>query len=165
MNMYIKRKLLDKNAQDIIEFSLVLPILMFVFLFIFTGGQMIFNKQVVFNMAYQGCRAAIVCDRTKAQTAAEDRARELVTQFISIKDANAWSISIDLVGSDWKNVTTYSTSSTNYCKTTAEATMKTLFPIRGIVSNTLPIKATTKMAIEYNPEINYNRDAGVYLLD
>ena len=164
---YAKRKILDKNAQDIIEFSLVLPILMFVFMFIFTGGQMIFNKQVVFNMAYQGCRAAVVCkSQTEGQRAAEERAAELVPQFIAIKDPNSWKIEVSSDGS-WRNITKYfiGGGSTNYCKTTATVTMSTLFPIKNVMSNTLDISAMTKMAIEYNPEIKYDRFGSKYDLN
>lgn len=179
MEKYIFSKIKNKNAQDMIEFTLVLPILMFIFLFILTGGQMIFNKQVAFNMAYQGCRVAVTCRQSEAEAKARERASEFIGQTIAVE---SWDIECGLApGMTVKNPdnptstltispsTTWTSfkqrkyswgtiiSGSQFCETKVTLNMNTLFPIRGIINSQMPISAKTRMVIEYNPGVNYNK--------
>lgn len=163
MKKYFVKKLKDKSAQDMIEFACVLPILMAVFLFIFTAGQMIYNKQVAFNMAYQGCRTAVINNRYNAQSAAYERAKEYLPQTIAVKDFDL-TVELDENSTAWTSLSRAATNSaytgqysTQYCITTVTLYMQTLFPIKGIMGEECEITASTKMAIEYNPNLEYKR--------
>ena len=167
MNKYFRSKLLDKNAQDMIEFTLVLPILMFVFLFILTGGQMIYNKQVAFNMAYQSCRVAVTCqNKHEAKIKGAERAEDFLPQAIAISKDNAgnyiWDYECDLAeGSDtwssFKRKDGAALGKSQFCEVKVTLHMNTLFPMKSIIDSKMPISAKTQMVIEYNPIVHYNK--------
>ena len=58
MRRYISKKIKDKSGQDMVEFTFVLPLLMFCFVFILTGGQLVYNKFVVYNATINALRQA-----------------------------------------------------------------------------------------------------------
>lgn len=82
---YIKLKLKDKSAQDMVEFAFVLPLLMFCFVMILTGGQLVYNKFVVYNACFNGVRQACTeRSRYLGQQTFEEVVESYYPQMISI---------------------------------------------------------------------------------
>ena len=158
-------KLKEKKAQDMVEFAIVLPFIMFIFLFILTGGQLIYNKQVAYNMAYQGCRSAVVSPASDAKALAKRRAELFSKQAIAM---DSWEIFLGTqnIGqaevktdpSSWSfSPYTWNKKANAYCLCAVRIHMTTLFPIKGKIGATYPIMARTKMVIEYAAANKYDR--------
>ena len=88
MKNYLLKKVKNKDAQDMVEFTMVLPVLMGMFVMLFTVGQLGFNKQVAFNMAYHACRRSVVSDNVSALQRGWDVAKLYTGQLISVDIPN-----------------------------------------------------------------------------
>ena len=154
---YIKLKLKDKSAQDMIEFTFVLPLLIFCFVFILTGGQLIYNKFVAFNAVYNGLRAASVEPTLNiAKKRLEKVANEHMAQTISVKTAK---VDIDIEDNSKRWIKNN--------KITGEVTyiVNTVFPFNFtfgdtefLAPNQLKVSALSSAFVEYNTTNTYTGD-------
>ena len=173
---YFKLKLKDKSAQDMVEFTFVLPLLLFCFVFILTGGQMVYNKFSAFQAAYDGTRkASVATSATKGSKALEEVAKtfepqtiaveEIKTQLYYIDDWNIFNGEDQLVkANSLGGMLTGGWQKGKIIVGEVNYTMKTLFPINFIgyagqadlsVANTVNVSARTAAVIEYNKVNRY----------
>ena len=156
---YIKLKLKDKSAQDMIEFTFVLPLLIFCFVFVLTGGQLIYNKFVAFNAVYNGLRQASV-ESTLGW--GKDRLREVVgdylPQAISVKqytveiDApNGWQKNKPIVGQTTFIVNTLLPFRFNFKSDFDGKSSNSTF----LAPNQMKVNARTSAYVEYNHNNTY----------
>jgi hypothetical protein len=165
---YIKLKIKDKSAQDMIEFTFVLPLLIFCFVFILTGGQLIYNKFVAFNAVYNGMRqASVEPSLTAARKTLKEVADEYLPQTISVDraavtlqplngagdiiDVLTWQKNTELMGEIVYVVNTLFPFRFNFKSSFNGQSTETMF----LAPNQMKVSAKTVAYIEYNKANNY----------
>ena len=166
---YIKLKLKDKSAQDMIEFTFVLPLLIFCFVFILTGGQLIYNKFVAFNAVYNGMRQACVesswgygssmlrrvAEEFLPQTISVDRVQVSLRGVDgSLSDAIRWEKDTELMGEVTFIVNTVFPFRFNFKSSFNGASAETVF----LAPNQMKVSAKTAGFVEYNKTNQYSGD-------
>lgn len=172
---YIKLKLKDKSAQDMIEFTFVLPLLIFCFVFVLTGGQLIYNKFVAFNAVYNGLRQASL---ESSDDIAKKRLKQIADEYLpqTISVARSEVELTATTGNDLLDglIGSYLTDRWNKdtaIQGTVTYVVNTIFPFRfnfrsdfnGQSSNTeflapnqMRVSATTSAFVEYNNRNSYS---------
>ena len=156
---YIKLKIKDKSAQDMIEFTFVLPLLIFCFVFILTGGQLIYNKFVAFNAVYNGLRqASVESSLDYATDRLEEIAGDYVPQAISVDSYNVrinaprdWAKNSPIVGQVNFVVNTLLPFRFNFKSDFNGSSTNTTF----LAPNQMNVSAATSAYVEYNNKNTY----------
>lgn len=69
----IVRRLREDSGQDLIEYALILPLLLLLFIGIIEFGMIIFSYDTIANAAREGARVGIISGRTDAQVSTATR--------------------------------------------------------------------------------------------
>jgi len=109
----------SKKGQQMIEFAVVLPVIVFCMGLLVTFGQLIFARMVVQMAAYDGARSAVVMQSASSgRNAADDRARRALGNAIGMVEGSKQS-TFSHTGWSRGGLLTYSVS----------IRVRTLFPI------------------------------------
>jgi hypothetical protein len=143
---YIKLKLKDKSGQDMVEFTFVLPLLLFCFAFLITGSQLIYNKFVTFDAAFHGLRSA----STQVSHEAADKSFKEIAGTYKNQGIGVDEIRANVIANAWKKDAPISGI--------VVFKIKTLFPLTydGFrAKNYYDIQSKTSTYVEYNTNLNF----------